>query len=103
MYVYIRERRKNLMSDKRCERIAFARNFDATEKEVDEMWSDIHRFIRILMSEGYIAVIRQDEKNIIVIEYEHDERFDPWGCANPEWMFWDEHIAKVEIEGVEDN
>lgn len=91
------------MGEKRCESIAFARSFDATAKEVDEMWSDIYRFIRILMSEGYVAVIRQEEKNIVVVEYEHDERLDAWGCANPEWVFWDESVTKVEVEGVEDN
>ena len=50
------------------------------------LWNDVARFLSLLMQNGYIAVVRKDEEGIFVVEYEHDETWEPWGCDNPRWI-----------------
>lgn len=60
-------------------------------KSESYMWEDIARFLSTLMANEYIATIRRDEEGIFVIDYEHDESYDAWGCENPYWMTSDDH------------
>lgn len=50
------------------------------------MWNDVEAFLQILMNNEYTAVIRDDESDIIVVEYAHDERKDAWGGVYPVWI-----------------
>jgi len=69
---------------------------------VDEMWEDIKRFIKLLLSNDYTMVIRDDDVDIIVIEYEHNELVEPWGCANPHWLT-EEEAYSIEQLNKPDN
>lgn len=64
-------------------------NEPASEARV-KMWEDISSLMQILMRAGYIMVIYEDSENIVVIQYEHNERRDPMGYANPCWITEDE-------------
>jgi len=66
-----------------------------------EMWKDIAKTLEILLRNEYITVVRDDDTDIIVIEYGHDERFNAWGSANPVWLEEDEYYLKSDLE--EDN
>jgi RimJ/RimL family protein N-acetyltransferase len=59
------------------------------------MWEDIKRFIRLLLNNDYTMVIRDDDVDIIVIEYEHNELAETWGCPNPHW-FTEEEAYSIE-------
>ncbi len=54
------------------------------------MWQDIGTFLQLLAKNEYLAVVYDDATDIIVVQYEHNERIDAWGCANPVWMTSDE-------------
>ena len=62
------------------------------EEARDLMWKDISTFLAILLKNDNIAVIYEDEVDIIVIQYEHDERIEAWGVANPHWITDDERF-----------
>ena len=59
----------------------------------DEMWRDVANFLRLLTKNEYIATVRDDDINIIVIEYEHNELCEPWGCPNPVWLTEEEALT----------
>ena len=50
------------------------------------MWQDIAKQLEILTKNNYVAIVYDDDVDIIVIQYEHDEHIEPWGCANPYWL-----------------
>lgn len=52
----------------------------------DEMWRDISSFIQLLVRNDYLAVIRDDDIDVIVVEYGHDENKEYWGCPRVEWV-----------------
>ena len=41
---------------------------------------------------------RDDDVGIIVIQYEHDETKEAWGCLNPHWMTEDKYWEFVASE-----
>lgn len=53
-----------------------------------EMFTEIGKQLQVLLHQGYIAVVRCDEPSIgiTVIEFEHDEYLEPWGCSAPMWV-----------------
>ena len=53
-----------------------------------EMFAEIAVQLSILLKQGYIAVVRYDEPSlgIAMVEFEHDEHFEPWGCSTPMWV-----------------
>lgn len=76
------------MEEKRYQEMVFSvedYKYDGA-KARENMYNDIGKFLAILMKSGYIAVVREDETDIVVIEYEHNERFEYWGIANPAWI-----------------
>ena len=75
---------------KRFEQIVFT---EEQFKDQVGLYHAVAQQLRLLMDAGYIAVVRLDEVGIIVIEYEHNERFDPWGVANPYWLTEDELLT----------
>lgn len=62
----------------------------------EAMWGDIMTFIKMLLTNQYVATIRDDDIDVIVIHYEHDERFDAWGVKNPYWLTEEEYIRALE-------
>ena len=53
-----------------------------------QMFLDIGTTLKTLLENEYIVVVRYDEPalGIVILEYEHDEHDNPYGCANPVWM-----------------
>lgn len=66
------------------------------DKAKEEMWKDIGTFLQLLVKNENVAVIRQEETDIIIIEYEHDENVDSWGCANPQWVTESEYYEMID-------
>jgi hypothetical protein len=82
---------------KNYETMVFTPNhFDSEEVARKIMWDDISTFIPILMRQSKVATIRQEERDIIVVEYENDERLNSFGCANPYWMTEEEYFDFVD-------
>lgn len=54
----------------------------------DELFDVLAKQLRLLLDAGYLAVVRYDEPGlgIIVIEFEHDEYLEYWGCTKPMWV-----------------
>ena len=67
------------------EQIVFCK--ETYNDNADELFNVVAKQLRLLLDAGYIAVVRYDEPSfgIVVIEYEHDEHEEAWGCANPIW------------------
>lgn len=63
-------------------------NFDSKE----ELYIAVAKQLQLLLDGGYITVVRLDETDIVVIEFEHDENFGAWGCANPVWITQEEEF-----------
>jgi len=62
-------------------------NKEKFANEVD-MFTEISIQLCILLKQGYAAVVRYDEPGlgIVVIEFEHDENLEYWGCSTPMWV-----------------
>ena len=64
-----------------------------TAKAEDEMWADITAVLKILLQNGYVAVVRDDGLTTW-IEFNHD---DPQiSGVTLEWLGEDEYIARAE-------
>lgn len=50
------------------------------------MWKDICSFLTILLKNEQIATIHEEETDIIIIRYAHDESYDAYGIQNPFWI-----------------
>lgn len=57
------------------------------EKYTDEsiMWNDIRDFIHMLMHNGRICTIH-DEDFVVVVKYNNNEWLEPMGCDRPVWL-----------------
>lgn len=77
---------------KQHETIIF-RKKDRETKE--ELFQRVGEQIRILLEEGYLAVVQYDEPGlgIIVVEFGPDDRFVHWGCSRPVWLTPEEEEA----------
>ena len=61
--------------------------------DLDAMWEDITTFIRILLNNSYTVVIRDDDVDIIVVEYNYDTSKTDYGTPELEWITLDEAEA----------
>ena len=50
----------------------------------DEMWKDITMFLRMLMKNGMIAVIKDEDCGIISVQYNYND--ESMGTSMPYWM-----------------
>ena len=57
--------------------------------DLDAMWEDITTFIRILLNNSYTVVIRDDDIDIIVVEYNYDTSKTDYGTPELEWITLD--------------
>lgn len=74
----------------------------------DRMYDAIRDQIKILMEQEYVCTIYDDDLDIIVIKFEHNDRKDYWGCTNPYWLtpkeveILESYRAKQEFENSND-
>lgn len=61
----------------------------------EKMFQAIAQQLMILMDNDYVCKVYDDDTDIIVIQYEHDERKDAWGVMELCWL------EQEEIEAVE--
>ena len=61
----------------------------------EKMFEAVAKQLAILMENDYVCKVYDDDTDIIVIQYEHDERRDSWGGLQ---LFW---LTPEEIEAVE--
>lgn len=61
-------------------------------KTREEMMIDISCILDMLTKNDYIAVVHREEQ-FIVVEFEHDENIEAWGCPNPMWVTEEESDA----------
>ena len=59
---------------------------NSIEEARDLMWKDISAFLQMLFKNDYIAVIYDDDVDIVVIQYGHNENIEAWGVKNPVWV-----------------
>ena len=52
------------------------------------MWRDIAKLLQILTSQGYVCTVRDDDTDIIVVEYDYDNY--EYGGLHPIWCNDDE-------------
>lgn len=63
--------------------IVFAR--ESYHNSRDQMYQAVAQQLRLLMENNYVCKIYDDDVDIIVIEYEHDEHKEPWGVTDLIW------------------
>lgn len=84
------------MDDKMYETMVFAienyqRDTDTVEEARNAMWNDVAVFLRMLTKNDNIAVVYDDDVDIIIVQYEHNNKADDWGGYNPQWIDEDEY------------
>lgn len=65
------------------------------DNDVDKMYDAIGKQIALLMKTENICVVYDDATDIIVIEYEHNEKRNYFGVYQPMWL------SPMEIEAIE--
>ena len=71
-------------------------------KNKNEMWNDISFTVQMLFKNQYVVVMREEDFDIISIEYEHDEHMQYYGCANPYWITEEEYSDVVAARDAKD-
>lgn len=61
-------------------------SLDRYQGDRKAMFSAIATQVSLLMENDYVCKIYDDDTNIIVVEYEHDNRKDYWGGPELEWL-----------------
>lgn len=64
--------------------IAFS--IDRYDGKRDEMYKDIMIHLSMLMKNEYICKVREEEGQVVVIEFEHDNNIEPWGGPDLVWV-----------------
>lgn len=59
----------------------------------DKLWEKVGEQLKLLTEAGYICVVRDDDVNIIVIEFQHENR--ALGSAYPYWLYPEEEETVV--------
>ena len=79
-----------MRDDKRYQQIVFTK--EDYEDYVDKLFEAVASQLKLLLTAGYVAVVRYDEPGcgIIEIQFEHDEWLDAWGGYMPIWINEDE-------------
>ena len=77
----------------RCQTIIFVADEKDTTRQL--LFTKVAQQLKLLLEAGYVAIVKYDEPNmgIVVIEFEHDERFESWGVCSPVWVTEDEEWA----------
>lgn len=72
------------MKTREWEQIVFTT--DRYNGDRDAMYSAIGSQLKLLMDNDYTCKIFDDAQDIIVIQYDHDNRRDDWGGPYLEWL-----------------
>ncbi len=56
------------------------------EQYGDKLWEVVSQQLQILLKNEEVCTIYDDDTDVIVIEFEHDNRRDYWGSTNPYWL-----------------
>lgn len=59
---------------------------DQYGKSREKMFEAIAKQLAILMENEYVCKVYDDDTDIVVIQFEHDEKKDPWGCMELCWL-----------------
>ena len=52
----------------------------------EKMFEAIAKQLALLMENDYVCKVYDDDVDVIVIEFEHDEKRDAWGCDELCWL-----------------
>lgn len=63
--------------------IVFSKDHYSTR---EEMFQEVAVQLAILMKGNYVCKVYDDDTDIIVVEYEHNNRVDYWGGPDLEWL-----------------
>lgn len=65
--------------------IVFSREKNETK---EELFQRVGEQLKLLLEAGYLAVVRYDEPGlgIVVINFEHNDILENWGCIQPMWV-----------------
>lgn len=63
----------------------------------DELYKDLATILELLLKHQYVCKVRQEEQDILIIEYTHDEAIEGWGCPQLCWL------TPEEVDLIEDN
>lgn len=63
--------------------IVFSKDHYSTR---EEMFQEVAVQLAILMKGNYVCKVYDDDADIIVVEYEHNNRVDYWGGPDLEWL-----------------
>ncbi len=73
------------------DRDSFAKFSDDINYQRQLLWEKVTQIIYTLTVLNYICVVYDDDIDIIVIQFEHNEKKDAFGIPNPEWVDYDEY------------
>ena len=82
--------------------IVFVRDVYGNDR--NKMWERITEQLKILMEQEYVCKIYDDDIDVIVIQYSHDEKKEGWGGEYPYWLtpeqkeFLDSEYEDSEVE-----
>ena len=77
---------------------------DNYNNDNEQMWSDINKFLQMLMKNKNICTVKQEDFGIIVIDYEHDDSIEPiYGVSQPIWLSPDEIENLADYRYEKDN
>lgn len=65
-------------------KIVFSRNDYNQDRDI--MYADIGKQLALLLHNKYVCKVRDDDTDIVVIEYEHDDNADFWGVGGLYWL-----------------
>ncbi len=59
-------------------------NPESYDDDINLMWMDIGEVVRMLLKNNYLAVCRQEDFGIVVLDFEFADR--DYGCDYPVWL-----------------
>lgn len=75
---------------------------NSLEEARELMWKDISTFLQMLFRNDNIAVVYDDDTDIIIVQYGHNNKVDDWGGYNPHWIDEDEYDDFIEYLRLSD-
>lgn len=86
---------------KEWEQIVFTKDYYGSR---DDMYSAIATQVKLLMDNAYTCKIYDDDQDIVIIQYAHDNRIEDWGDIYLEWLTadeWETILASRDDESAE--
>jgi hypothetical protein len=82
----------------RCENVVLTR-----DQFGEQLWEKVGEQLHLLIQAGYVCVVREDEFDIVTIEYQHGNY--EYGYARPCWLYpkEEETVAYKDAEDWSDS